>query len=77
MERRQRPRNLTLLAIFWKTECVTTLSGIPSKIKKYYPDGTISPSKLINRFKFVEEYYDGMPAPDIVNRNAQFLLGVD
>ena len=31
----------------------------------------------MNSYKFVEEYYDGMPDSDIVNSNAQFLLGIE
>ena len=30
----------------------------------------------MNRCKFEEEEYDGMPASDIVNSNEQFLLGI-
>ena len=64
------------LSYFLAIGCVTTLPDIPADKKRHYPNGTISPSKFINRYKFLEEYYDGMPACDIVNRNAQFTLGI-
>ena len=54
-----------------------TVPVIPADKKLNDLDGTISQSNIINCCKFVEEYYDGMPSSDIVNRNVQFLLGVE
>ena len=65
------------MKVFFKTDYVTPLPGILEEKKLHYPYGTRNPSKLINRCKFVEEYYDGIPNSDIVNRNAQFLLGIE
>ena len=36
-----------------------------------------APSVFVPRPKLVEDYYNGMPGTDIVNRNAQFLIGME
>ena len=73
--KKAKSKKANFISYLLATDCVTTLPGIPEEKKLNYPDGTRSRSKFINRCKFVEEYYDGMPASDIVNRNAQFRLG--
>ena len=65
------------LSYFLATYCVTTQLRIPVKKKQHYTHGKKSSSKFINRCKFVEEYYDVMPASDIVNGNARLLLVVE
>ena len=62
---------------FLETYCVTTIPGIPADKKQNYPDRKRSPYNFINCCKFVKEYYDGIPDSDIVNCNAQFLLGIE
>ena len=51
--------------------------GTPAEKLRHRPDGTRAPSKFVQRPKLVEEYYDGMPQTDIVNRNAQHLLAIE
>eukprot|EP00957_Ditylum_brightwellii_P088232 6721044-Ditylum_brightwellii.AAC.1 len=51
------------------TDCCTTLPGKPAENIHYF-DGTRVPSKVIHQCNMVKEYYAGMPASDIVNRNA-------
>ena len=65
-DKKEEANKANFLSYFLATDCVTTLPGIPSDKKQHYRDGTISPSKFINRCKCVEEYYGGMPASDIV-----------
>eukprot|EP00957_Ditylum_brightwellii_P084119 6394892-Ditylum_brightwellii.AAC.1 len=62
---------------FIATDCVTTLDGKPTGKKHHYPDVSHAPSKFVKRNFLVEEYYDDMPATDIVNKHAQFLLGIE
>ena len=62
---------------FLATDCVTTLPGIREENKRHHPNGTRSPSKFSNCCKFVEEYYDGITDSNIVDCNAQFLLGIE
>ena len=62
---------------FGQTECDSTLPGIPAEKKLHHTDGTKSPSKFIDHCKFVEEYYAGMSASDIVTCNSQFLLCIE
>ena len=75
--KKARAKKVNFRRFFLETDQVTTLTGIASEKKKKYPDGKRAPSKFINHCKFLEEYYDGMPASDIVNHNAQFLLGIE
>ena len=75
--KKSKANKANFLSYLLATDCVATLTGIPEEKKQYYPDGTRAPSKCIYSCKFVEEYYDGMPYSDIVNRNSQFLLGIE
>ena len=75
--KKAKSKKANFLRYFLETDCVTTLPGIPTEKKQHYPDGTIAQSNFINRNNFVEEYYDGIPASDIVNCNAQFLFGIE
>ena len=75
--KKAKAKKANFLGYFLATDCVTTLPGIPVENKQHDPDRKIAPSKFINRCKFVEEYYDGIPDSDIVNRTVQFLLGVE
>ena len=62
---------------FGQTECDSTLPGIPAEKKLHHTDGTKATSKFIDHYKFVEEYYAGMSASDIVTCNSQFLLCIE
>eukprot|EP00957_Ditylum_brightwellii_P060538 4596662-Ditylum_brightwellii.AAC.1 len=71
----------TKKAIFYSyyiaTDCITTLPGKAAEKERHHPDRSRDPSKFITYCKMIKEYYDGIPASDIVNRNAQFLLGIE
>ena len=62
---------------FIASDCTTTLSGPPAEKKRHTPSGTRVKSVFVNRPKLVSDYYQGMPGTDIVNRNAQFLIGLE
>ena len=70
-------RKYNWISTFIATDCTTTIDGLPAEKKRHDPEGNRVASKFIPRPKMVEEYYDGMPATDIVNCNAQFLLGIE
>ena len=74
--KKEKANKSNFLFYFLATECVTTLTGMHAERNGHYPDGKISPSKFIKGCKFLEEYSDGMPASDTVNRYAQFLLRI-
>ena len=63
--------------MFIATDCTTTLPGSPAEKKRHHSDGRRAQSKFVPRPKLVEEYYKGMPASDIVNRHAQFCIGIE
>lgn len=65
------------VSTFLCTDCTTTLPGVPAEKKRHDAEGKRAPSKFVDRPRCVQEYYDGMPASDIVNRHAQFLLGLE
>ena len=65
------------MSTFIASDCTTTLQGEPAEKKRHAPDGTRAPSVFVQRPKLVENYYNGMPGTDIVNRNAQFLIGLE
>eukprot|EP00957_Ditylum_brightwellii_P100828 7684864-Ditylum_brightwellii.AAC.3 len=75
--KKSKRKKMNFIRYFIATDCVTTISGVPAEKKQHCPDGTIAPSKFIPQCKFVETYYEAMPASDIANRNAQFLLGIE
>ena len=52
--KKAKAKKANFLSYFLATDCVTTLTGIPSEKKLQYSDGKRAPSKLINRCKFVE-----------------------
>eukprot|EP00957_Ditylum_brightwellii_P170835 13003018-Ditylum_brightwellii.AAC.1 len=73
--RKSKAKKSNFYSYYIATDCCTTLPGKPAE-KRYCPDGSRAPSKLIPWCNMVEEYYAGMPVSDIVNGNAQFVLGI-
>lgn len=65
------------MSTFLFTDCTTTQPGRPAEKKRHHADLTRAPSKFISRPRCIEEFYTSMPASDIVNRNAQFLIGIE
>ena len=65
------------MSTFIASDCTTTLIGPPAEKKRHTPDGRRAPSVFVKRPKLVFDYYNGMPGTDIVNRNAQFLIGLE
>ena len=65
------------VSTFIASDCTTTLPGNKAEKKRHTPEGTRAESVFVKRPKLVEEYYNGMPGTDIVNRNAQFLIGLE
>ena len=62
-------KKYNFLRFFGNRLCHHTIR-YPSREKQHDLDRKRAPSNFINRCKFVEEYYDCMPASYIVNRNA-------
>eukprot|EP00957_Ditylum_brightwellii_P109107 8323846-Ditylum_brightwellii.AAC.1 len=73
--RKSKAKKSNFYSYYIATDCCTTWSG-KSAGKRHYPYGSRDPFKLIPWCNMVEEYYDGMPARVVVNRNAQFFLGI-
>ena len=65
------------MSTFIASDCTTTLPGTEAEKKRHTPDGRRAPSVFVKRPKLVADYYNGMPGTDIVNRNAQFLIGLE
>ena len=65
------------MSTFIASDCTTTLPGNGAEKKRHTKDGKRAPSVFVPRPKLVEAYYNAMPGTDIVNRNAQFLIGVE
>ena len=65
------------MSTFIASDCTTTLPGAPAQKKRHTPDGRRATSVYVPRPKLVEDYYNAMPGTDIVNRNAQFLIGLE
>ena len=65
------------MSTFIASDCTTTLAGNGAEKKRHTKDGRRAPSVFVPRPKLVEAYYNAMPGTDIVNRNAQFLIGVE
>lgn len=65
------------MSTFISSDCTTTLPGQPAEKKRHTPAGKRAPSVFVKRPKLVADYYNGMPGTDIVNRNAQFLIGIE
>ena len=65
------------MSTFIASDCTTTLPGTGAEKKRHTKDGKRAASVFVPRPKLVEAYYNGMPGTDIVNRNAQFLIGVE
>ena len=65
------------LSYFFGNRLCHHTTRYPAEKKLNYLYGTRAPSNFINCCKFVEEYYDGMPASDKVSRNTHFLLGIE
>lgn len=53
------------------TDCTTSLRGVDARKRRHNPDGTPAPAKWIKRPQFVEDFYTGMPATDISNKDRQ------
>ena len=65
------------MSTFLSSDCTTTLAGNPAEKKRHTPDGRRTTSVFVPRPQLVQDYYDGMPGTDVVNRNAQFLIGLE
>ena len=65
------------MSTFLASDCTTTLPGTPAEKKRHTITMEKAPSVFVPRPKLVEDYYNGMPGTDIVNRNAQFLIGME
>ena len=65
------------MSTFIASDCTTTLPGPPAEKKRHTPEGKRVASVYVKRPKLVFDYYNGMPGTDIVNRNAQFLIGLE
>jgi hypothetical protein len=65
------------MSTFIASDCTTTIAGTPAEKKRHTKDGQLAPSVFVPRPKLVEDYYNAMPGTDIVNRNAQFLIGME
>ena len=65
------------MSTFIASDCTTTLPGPPAEKKRHTPEGARVNSVFVPRPKLVADYYHGMPGTDIVNRNAQFLIGLE
>ena len=70
-------KKANFISYFFAADFVTTLPDILYKKKRHDPNGRRAPSMFIKCCKLVEVYYDGMPTYNIVNHNAQFILGID
>ena len=75
--RKGRKKKAFWMSTFIATDCTTTLPGAPAEKKRHHINGKKAPSVHVPRPKLVEDYYNGMPGTDIVNRNAQFLIGLE
>ena len=53
------------------------MDGTPAEKKRHDKAGNRVELKFVKRPQMVQEYYNAMPATDVVNRNAQFLLGIE
>ena len=65
------------MSTFIASDCTTTLPGVAAEKKRHTPEGKRAQSVFVKRPKLVADYYNGMPGTDIVNRNAQFLIGLE
>lgn len=61
---------------FLAYDCTTTLPRKPQEKKRHNQYGVPLENRKVLQPRLVEEYYLDMPATNIVNRHAQFLVGI-